>query len=278
MEIHVRKLSIPVTALLLISALGACGGKKEPVTMPSQTATQAGPQIEPPPQLPPPIRQLRPTRPTTVKVLDPGGPEKEEAVSLFEASERAKAAKASGSMEAVAEINDENLSEYSADADIIMLEGAPAAPPPGIEAAAEPAEAAASAETRDEQYWRNGVLEIRMNWRRSLDRIDELELESAALRQQFYAEEDPYVRDNHVKPDWDRVLDRLAQLKDRSDRYELELERILDEGRLAGAQPGWLAEGWELEPEKGELKDKEPAPFSAHQTGEPQVVDEVIDP
>lgn len=263
-----------VAALVL---LAACGGKKEPVTMPSQTATQAGPQIEAPPQLPPPIRQLRPTRPAAVKVIDPGGPETGEALSLFEASERAKAAKASGTTEAVAEINDENLSEYSANADIIMLEGEPAAPPLGMDGA-ETSTPTAAADTRDEQYWRNGVLEIRMNWRRTIDRINELELESAALRQQFYAEEDIYLRDNHIKPEWDRVLDRLAQLRDRSDTYELELERFIEEGRNAGAQPGWLTEGWELEPEKKEVDQEEPEPLSAHQAGEPQVTDEVIDP
>lgn len=278
MNIYVRKPHVLVAVLILSSSLAACGGKKEPVTMPSQTATQAGPQIEPPPQLPPPIRQVRPTRPTTVKVIDPGGPENEESISLYEASERAKQAKRSGTREAVAEINDENLREYSEQAEIIMLEGAPAVPPPSMEVGEESAEAAVSEDTRDEQYWRDGALEIRMNWRRALDRIDELELESAALRQQFYAEEDPYVRDNHIKPEWDRVLDRLAHLRDRSDGYELELERFLDEGRLAGAQPGWLTEGWELEPSKEELDEEVAEPFSSHQAGEPQIVDEVIDP
>ena len=262
-----------ILAVLVLST--GCGGRKEPDPLPSQTATQVTPQLEPPPQLPPPIRQVRPTRPTTVKVIDPGGEEDPE-LSLYEASERAKALDRTGDRVAVTEINDENLRDYAEKAEIIMIEGDPAVPPPSLGSSPEPTAEPLSA--RNEKYWRDGALEIRMNWRRTLDRIDELELESAALRQQFYTEEDPYVRDNHIKPDWDRVLDQISALQEREDRYEQELEQFLEEGRLAGAQPGWLSEGWELEPEPPERTAEETEPFSVHQAGEPQVVDEVIDP
>ena len=114
-----------------------------------------------------------------------------------------------------------------------------------------------------------------MEWRRTLDRIAELELESAALRQQFYAEEDPYVRDSQIKPSWDGVLDRLGQLRDRADRYEQELDQFVETGRQAGAEPGWLAEGWELEPERRTASNVEK--FTVHKTMEPPIVDEVED-
>jgi hypothetical protein len=265
-----------VLSALLVVGWTACAGKKDPEPLPSQTATQAGPQLEPPPQLPPPIREIRPSRPSTVKVIDPGGGEKEPQ-SLYEASQRARE-QGGPRVEPIAEITDENLSEYAEKAEIIMVEGAPAAPPLSVVVQGSPEADAKPQDVHDEQYWRNGSLELRMGWRRTLDRIEELELESAALRQQFYAEEDPYLRDSHVKPEWDRVLDQLGRLRDRSLRYEQELERFLEEGRRAGAQPGWLSEGWELEPERAELLEDEPEPFSAHQAGEPQVVDEVIDP
>lgn len=270
--------------LVLVPCLAAgiaCAGKKEPEPLPSQTSTQVSPQLEPPPQLPPPVRQVRPTRPSTVKVIDPGGDEQREPETLFEASQRAQATKRTGSSpQPVAEINDENLHEYARDAEVILLEGAPAAPPltAAIEAPQADAPVADPPGTRDEQYWRNAALKIRMNWRRTVDRIEELELESAALRQQFYAEEDTYIRDNHIKPDWDRVLDRLQQLRERSDRYGDELELFLEEGRQAGALPGWLSEGWELEPEGSELGDGDAQSYSAHQAQEPQVLQEVIDP
>lgn len=263
-----------VLSVFLALGWAACAGKKAPEPLPSQTATQVGPQLEPPPQLPPPIREIKPTRPSTVKVIDPGG-EEEEPLTLYEASQRAREQSGPRS-EPIAEITDENLSEYAEKAEIIMVEGEPAAPPLSVVQRSSE-ETATTPEAHDEQYWRNGALELRMGWRRTLDRIDELELESAALRQQFYAEEDPYLRDSHIKPEWDRVLDQLGQLRDRSLRYEQELDNFLEEGRRAGAEPGWLSEGWELEPERAELK-AEPEPLSAHQAGEPQIVDEVIDP
>ncbi len=272
-------------AALLLLGTAACSGKKQPDPIPSQTTTQSTSRLEAPPNLPPPIRQVRPTRPTTVKVIDPGGND-EGPQTLIEASQLAKTRqRGEPSREPVVEINDENLHEYAGKAEVIMIEGEPAAPaltlaraPEGTEGTSSDLDTGTDA-VRDEQYWRNGALDLRMGWRRTLDRIDELELESAALRQQFYAEEDTYIRDNHVKPEWDRVLDRLGQLRDRAQRYNQELDQFVEDGRRAGAHPGWLSEGWELEPEPGETgQEEELDPFSAHQSGEPQVVDEVIDP
>ncbi len=37
----------------------------------------------------------------------------------------------------------------------------------------------------------------------------QLEKEAAGWRRRFYAEDDPYVRDGQIKPEWDRVLDLL---------------------------------------------------------------------
>lgn len=264
------------TTLLMVLLLVApmllvgCAGKEEPVTVPSQTTTQVTPQLEPPPQLPPPVRRMRPTAPPSVKVIEPGETDDGE-LTLYEASQIAKAKKRQGTKTPIAEINDENIHEYAAQAEIILLEGEPAAEPPKL-IEAPPSEPG----VRDEQYWRNGALELRMGWRRTLDRIGELELESAAWRQQFYAEENPYVRDSQIKPNWDRVLDELGQLRDRAARYEQELDQFITEGQREGAQPGWLAEGIELEPEDSEVLNIEK--FEVHQSMNPPVADEAEDP
>jgi hypothetical protein len=131
-------------------------------------------------------------------------------------------------------------------------------------------------EVRDEQYWRGRALELRMGWRRTYDQIDELELESAALRQQFYAEDDPYVRDSQLKPAWDRVLDRLDQLREQSARYELELETFIAEGQRAGALQGWLNQGWELEPTAEERKSARR--LESHEAVDPPVADAAGEP
>jgi len=36
---------------------------------------------------------------------------------------------------------------------------------------------------------------------------------SAGWRRRFYAENDPYARDSQIKPEWDRVLDRLGKAR-----------------------------------------------------------------
>lgn len=267
--------ALVVSSIVLLTSVLGCSGKKDPQPLPPQTTTQVTSRLEPPP-LPPPIREVRPTRSSTVKVIDPGGEEEEDKPkTLFEASQRAKEEEQRRPAAAAIEINDENLHEYAEKAEIIMLEGEPAAPPPSRIIA--PPVTDDGEEIRDEAYWRNRALEIRMGWRTALDRIDELELESAALRQQFYAEEDPYLRDSQIKPAWDRVLDRLTQLRERADRYERELETFLEEGRQSGAEPGWLAEGWELEPE-GNREPEEESELTIHRSTDIPVTDEVEDP
>ena len=244
----IRSAVLLTLLLILLLPLVACSGKKEPEPMPAQTATQVAPQLEPPPQLPPPIRKVQPARSSSVKVIDPGGVE-EKPKTLLEASQLAKAQKARNPSEPVAEITDENLHEYAEGAEIIIMESAPAAPPLGQN---DPPSARSETENtgglQDERYWRDGALKIRMGMRRTLDDIADLELETAALRQQFYAEEDLYIRDHQIKPAWDRALDRLSLLKQRAHRYESELSSFVDSGQQLGVRQGWLNEGWELEP------------------------------
>ncbi len=264
--------------LAVAMAVGACSGNDEPVSLPSQTTTQETPRLEPPPPLPPPIQQVRPSKPPeTVKVIESGdsssGPK-----SLAEASRLAKAQKRQATP-SVVKITDENISEYASRGDVIVLESEPAAPGPDLgndepdddvlDAFGEPVSG-----VRDEEYWRSRALEIRMGWRRTVDRIQDLELESAALRQQFYATDDPYVRDGQIKPAWDRVLDRIQQLEARSEQYELELDTFVEEGRQEGALQGWLNEGWELQPTSEELSQEPETQIPAHQAVDPPVVEE----
>lgn len=267
-------LDLRLAALVLLGvAVLACSGNKDPEPMPSQTATQVTPQLEPPPDLPPPIREVRPTRGSTVKVIDPGG-EDEEPLTLLEASRLAKARKKEAG-EPIAEITDENLHEFAEGGSVIILEGEPAAPAPVLPP--EPNTNDQVDEFRDDEaYWRNGALELRMGWRRAVDRISDLELESAALRQQFYAEEDTYLRDSQIKPAWDRVLDRLEQLRERAQRYEQELNTFLEQGQRAGVRQGWLNEGWELEPTREERERIER--FSVHKPVDVPTINDTKNP
>ncbi|MEM1182054.1 MAG: hypothetical protein AAGM22_27145, partial [Acidobacteriota bacterium] len=239
---------------------------------------QATPPLPPP--LPPAIREVKPTSRATVKVIDPGPSGAEQPKTLIEASRLAKAQKRAQAQQPIAQINDDNLAEFAEGADVIVLESEPAAPPPSDEFDSPDPLAEGSdldgGDIRDEDYWRNRALELRMGWRRTIDELAELELESAALRQQFYAEEDPYIRDSQVKPSWDRTLDRLSTLRTRAQRYEQELDVFVEDGRRSGALQGWLNQGWELEPtdEEKELIG-EPATLGISEAEEPDARDPV---
>ncbi|MEM6453827.1 MAG: hypothetical protein AAF772_01905 [Acidobacteriota bacterium] len=269
------------SALLLLSLGCASSSPPPPETetepaaaLPSQTTTTDLEPLElpPAPALPPPIREVEPTRSSGVQVIDPGGTGQPQ--SLIEASRMAKRMNRN-QRPATVEINDENLAEYAEGGQLIVMESGPAAPPPTAAPAPAddaPSVAAAAASARrdadarssgegppalsssDETGWRNRGLGLRMAWRNALDTTAELELEAAALRQRFYAEDDPYVRDGQIKPAWDRTLDRLQMLRGELDSYEARIGDFLVDGRRAGIPPGWLREGWELEPSEEERR------------------------
>jgi hypothetical protein len=107
---------------------------------------------------------------------------------------------------------------------------------------------AATDTTKDETYWRERVRGLREQWAAAVDSIGELEARAAGLRTRFYAEDDPYVRDGQIKPAWDRALEQLETSRESARSLEDRLAATLEEGRQAGALPGWLRDGIELEP------------------------------
>ena len=112
-----------------------------------------------------------------------------------------------------------------------------------------PAKAQPAADlTKDETYWRDRVRGLREQWAAAVDSIGELESRAAGLRTRFYAQDDPYVRDGQIKPAWDRALEQLEASRENARTLEDKLAATLEEGRQAGALPGWLRDGIELEP------------------------------
>ena len=101
---------------------------------------------------------------------------------------------------------------------------------------------------QDETYWRQRGYEIRVAWKEATERVEELEEDVFNLRMRFYAEDDPFFRDGQIKPAWDHAIEELNRARDEVDERQQELEDFMEEGRVAGALPGWLREGIELEP------------------------------
>lgn len=272
-----------ITLLLapaVIFAIG-CSGHEAPDPMPSQTTTSVSPSLEPPPPLPPPVREVRPTSGTTTKVIDAGDPD-EIPRTLLEASRYAKEKKAEQS-EATIVITDDNLQDFTEGVEMMRMETEPTFPPPTLDGGeGESAEERLAKsdlfdetppEDRGETYWRSRALELRMGWRRAKDRIEDLELEAAALRQEFYAQDDNFVRDTQIKPAWDRVLDRILLLEEKSEQYRRELDAFVAEGQTAGVPQGWLNAGWELGPSPGEgaetTDDETVDGFAIHRAEDP---------
>jgi hypothetical protein len=209
--------------------------------------------------------------PPTVVVIDAGGGEADGPKSLGEAAREERERRAQTGKPSIV-IDNSNLAEFSKGQKLTVAEGS-ATPAADAAAAAEAktsGDAAAKA-ARDETYWRERGLSIRRHWREATDRIVELEGKTEELRRRFYAADDPYVRDAQIKPEWDHALDDLDSTRRDAERSELELERFLTEGREAGALPGWLREGSDLEPPRTVTKAPDAEPT------EPVVVDEPRD-
>jgi hypothetical protein len=252
--------ALPLLTIAALVGLGcaACASSSKPVREPLPPRAVA-PETPAPPASEPPVAV--PSKPATVVVLDPGEDgAAETAPTLAEAAARERERRRTAE-KPIAVIDDKNLAEFARDQKLTIAQGEP-------EAESAATQEAPLAGDHDEAWWRNRGLEIRREWRHAVDSMERLEGEVAELRNRFYATDDPYVRDAQVKPEWDRRLSELEDARRKAADGRHEVERFLEEGRRAGALPGWLREGVELEPEPvlPRVEDAEP--------GEPVILGE----
>jgi hypothetical protein len=237
---------------LSLGAVGGCRGTPQPVARTAPPAQKA-PAV--PQELPSATNHSVSSQDVVAGkehtavpavVVDSGTEEGGPPPSLIEASKAEKERRAS-SAKAGTVINDKTLPRYASKGQITVM--APLKDKKkGAAGKAVASAPAAPADVRDEAYWRGRGLEIRQRWRQSADEVKALEQKSTELRQKFYMENDLFVRDNRIKPDWDRVLDRLRQARLDTEGARQELGDFLEEGRRAGVLPGWLRDGEDDEP------------------------------
>lgn len=254
-------LGLSLISLVVGLVVGGCAGAPPAArrSEPDKPAEQSSPRTSQPEEAPAGSRTEEITtedKPKDVDVVDPGG--ERGPVSLVEAA-RAERERRARSGPPVAVITDKNVSHSKGQ----LTVAAPAKP------AATGENAAALQIVKDEQYWRSRALDIRTRLRQATDRTEDLELSAAGWRRRFYAEEDPYFRDSKIKPEWDRVLAQLEETRNEIGTTRKELEDFLDEGRRAGALPGWLREGGELEPE-----EETPKTSTTADPDEPQIYEQ----
>jgi hypothetical protein len=197
-------------------------------------------------------------------MLDSDSEEPTGSPSLVEAARAERERRQTGDQPAIV-ITNKNLAEYAtgdltvSDApETVDVEPAPGATQEAKELA------------EDEAYWRRRAREIRIQWRDAVESIPEAESRVAELRMAFYREDDGFYRDQEIKPAWDRALRELDEARLMAEEMEKELDLFLEAGRQAGALPGWLREGIELEPQM----EEETQGFQTFEPVEPVVIDE----
>jgi len=267
-----------------VLALAACASPSvpEPESVAQKEAEASARAAE---ETPPPVPAgPEPVRDKIVVLEEGGAPARP---SLGEAAATARAARAEAEPQgAPRRITNDNLAEVARDGRVSfagpdagapLAEGTDPAEPPDPAAApapaASPGEPSAPAEVRDETYWRRRARDLRAEWRETLDEIGTLRERTADLRWRFYAEDDPWVRDSRIKPEWDDALERLRRAETAAGGFRDRVDALLEEGHRAGALPGWLREGIELEPAEEETgEERDPAepidPVIVDETGE----------
>ncbi len=193
-------------------------------------------------------------------VVDPGddGAPK----SLVEAARAEKERRANAGQPAHV-INDKTLPGYARKGQITIAD-------PKKDKKATTVQAPTTGEVQDEAYWRSRARDIRERWRDAAGDVKDLEQKATELRQKFYLESDTFTRDNQIKPEWDRLLERLRQARLDVEATQKELAEFLEEGRAKDVMPGWLREGEEEEPEELPQKKEAGAP---PQSIEPPVIE-----
>ena len=270
-----RSFHAGLLTLALSLSLAGCRGTPQPVARAQAPEAPKEKQEAPaaaPSQAPAPVEiaaAREKTGDAAPVVVDAGVEDSASAPATLVEAARAERQRRAGAGKPIAVINDKTLPKYASKGQITIMDTR--RDKNKAKTLPSPAATAAEAEARDEQHWRSRARQLRENWRQVSDEVKELERKSAELRQKFYGETDTFLRDTQIKPDWDRVLDRLRQGRLDIDTAKQDLANFLEEGRAAGAQPGWLDEGAEEEPADESGKQREPVP--ALQSIEPPVIE-----
>jgi hypothetical protein len=231
----------PVVTTSAPAAAGAPGAATDTAARATGAAAAA-------PASPPAAGAAKPGDPSVI-VVDTPDFDPEAQLTLAEASKAEKERKAEATPPRII-INNKTIHRYAKGGQLTVAEPKKKATPASASQVPAAAAGTPAALVRDEKYWRGRALEIRQRWRKASDRIKELEEDIGLLRRRFYAQDDPYVRDGQIKPAWDRALDELRESRATAQAAKKELTDFLDEGRIAGALPGWLREGIDLEPKE----------------------------
>jgi len=186
--------------------------------------------------------------------------EANKAKTLVEASSEELRRKQQAGRSPVAVIDDDNLEDFARRGELTFAEGevTDSLPEPTFS-------------NTQEGFWREQALKLRLGWSESVAERQSLEDQAALLRRRFYSEDDPFVRDGKIKPDWDRVLDRISETKQEEERFRRELDDLYERAGQAGADLSWLEEGLEIEPSSPAKGEAAVGELPVHEVKDPPV-------
>ena len=116
------------------------------------------------------------------------------------------------------------------------------APLPALTSASEGGTSPESEEAQRKALWQERYFAAQQE-ATSLE-ADEARLsqEVARLEREFYSRDDPYQRDNVIKPAWDEAMARLRDVQQRLPAARRAPDEIANAARKDGALPGWFRE------------------------------------
>ncbi len=133
-------------------------------------------------------------------------------------------------------ITNESLKELGAGAELTT--GAPA-----------PVSPSGSSPSNEEQQQADKKAYWQDRYFKAVQQVTDLEseekrliVESARLERDFYARDDPYQRDNVLKPAWDDAVAKLRDVQQRLASARPLPDAIANDARRDGALPGWFRE------------------------------------
>ncbi len=235
----------------VLPLLGACAAPPLPTVERKTDQSEAAKPHSPVPAAPP---EASPPPPATTVVVEAGTEgDGAEPTDLVSAAREAKERRAKGTRPSLV-ITNETLVKRPGPKSKTETPKAPAQAGP----AERPSGFAREAEA---ERWKARALDVRTRIKDADDKVEKLSRLTAAMRERFYLSPPQLGRDDALWQEWGKLQENLALAEEESKSAREELETFLEEGRVAGADPGWLATGEELLIEK--KKDETPPPLQA---------------
>jgi hypothetical protein len=100
----------------------------------------------------------------------------------------------------------------------------------------------AQREADKKAYWQDRYFSAQQQIKDLETEEQRLSADAARLERDFYSRDDPYQRDNVIKPQWDETVAKLRDVQHRLASARSAPDTIANEARHDGALPGWFRE------------------------------------